>query len=184
LQAQKIFEMKHSKEYSIPFKGLKLGKHQFKYLVEKKFFDAYQYDDFLDSNVEVILNFVKKNTLFELQFTVSGTVLVNCDVSGEEYNQPINGELDLIVKFGNEFNNDNEEILIIPHNEYELDVSQYIYELIVLSVPIKRIHPQVVDGTLKSKALDKLVKMQNKADNKQIDPRWDKLKELIKDKKS
>jgi len=176
--------MKHSKEYSIPFKGLKLGEHQFRYLIEKKFFDTYQYDDFLDSNVAVTLNFVKKNTLFELQFTVSGTVLVNCDVSGEEYNQPINGELDLIVKFGNEFNNDNEEILIIPHNEYELDVSQYIYELIVLSVPIKRIHPQVVDGTLKSKALDKLVKMQNKADNKQIDPRWDKLKELIKDKKS
>ncbi len=176
--------MKHSKEYSIPFKGLKLGEHQFRYLIEKKFFDTYQYDDFLDSNVVVTLNFVKKNTLFELQFTVSGTVLVNCDVSGEEYNQPINGELDLIVKFGDEFNNDNEEILIIPHNEYELDVSQYIYELIVLSVPIKRIHPQVVDGTLKSKALDKLAKMQNKADNKQIDPRWDKLKELIKDKKS
>ncbi len=184
MQAQKIFEMKHSKEYSIPFKGLKLGAHQFKYLIEKKFFDAYQYDDFLDSNVEVTLNFVKKNTLFELQFIATGTVLVNCDVSGEEFNQPINGDLNLIVKFGDEFNNDNEEILIIPHNEYELDVSQYIYELIVLSVPIKRIHPQVLDGTLKSKALDKLEKMQNKAENKQIDPRWDKLKELIKDKKS
>ena len=184
MQAQTIFEMKHSKVYSIPFKGLKLGKHKFKYLIEKKFFDAYQYDDFLNSNVEVTINFVKENTLFELHFTAIGTVLINCDVSGEEFNQPIKGELDLIVKFGDEFNNENEEILVLPHNEYEIDVSQYIYELIVLSVPVKRIHPQVADGTLKSEALDKLAKMQYKEEHKQMDPRWEKLKELLKDKKS
>ena len=184
MQAQKIFEMKHSKEYNIPFKGLKLGKHQFKYLIEKEFFDTYKYDDFLDSKVEVTLDFDKKNTLFELLFAIKGTVLVNCDVSGEEYNQPIDGTLTLIVKFGDEYNNDNEEILVISHNEYELDISQFIYELIVLSVPIKRIHPGILDGTLKSKALDKLAKIQDKAQNKEIDPRWDKLKELIKDKKS
>jgi len=183
LQAQKIFEMKHSKTYKIPFKGLKLGKHQFNYSIDKKFFDAYNYDDFIDSNVHVKVDFIKKNTLFELFFTIDGTVLINCDVSGEEYHQPLNGTLKLIVKFGDEFNNDNDEILIIPHNEYELDISQYIYELIVLSVPIKRIHPRVLDGTLKSKAIDKLEKLQNKS-KKDTDPRWDKLKELIKDKKS
>jgi len=184
LQAQKIFEMKHSKEYVIQFKGLKLGKHQFKYLIEGKFFDSYQYNDFLDSNIEVTLDFNKQNTLFELFFTIKGSVLVNCDVSGEEFNQHVNGSLDLIVKFGNEFNNDNEEIIIIPHNEYEIDVAQYIYELIILSVPIRRIHPKVLDGSLKSKAIDKLAKLQKKAQKKDIDPRWDKLKELIKDKKS
>ncbi len=176
--------MKHSKEYTIPFKGLKLGKHQFNYLIEKKFFDAYKYDDFIESNVHVNLTFNKRETLFELSFTIDGTVLINCDVSGEEYQQHLNGELDLIVKFGDEYNDDNEEILIIPHHEYELDVSQYIYELIILSVPIKRIHPGIVDGTLHSKALEKLERLQEKASKKEIDPRWDKLKELIKDKKS
>ena len=177
--------MKDSKKYIIPFKGLKLGKHQFNYLISKKFFESYPYDDFIDSNVNVLLDFNKKNTLFELNFTATGIVRINCDVSGEEYNQPIQGSLKLIVKFGDTYNNDSEEILIIPHNEYELDISQFIYELIVLNVPIKRIHPGVEDGSLKSKALDKLTKMQEKAKNKDnIDPRWDKLKELIKDKKS
>ena len=90
--------------------------------------------------------------------------------------------MNLIVKFGDEFNNDNEEILIIPHNEYELDISQYIYELIILSVPVKRIHPKIVNGTLKSDTIDKLKKMQEKAEKKDTDPRWDKLKELLKDK--
>ncbi len=182
MHAQKIFEMKHSKEYIIQFKGLKPEKHQFNYLVEKKFFDAYKYDDFIDSNVEVLLDFNKGATIFELLFSISGSVLINCDVSGEEFNQSIEGSLNLIVKFGDEFNNDNEEILIIPHNEYELDISQYIYELIILSVPVKRIHPKIVNGTLKSDTIDKLKKMQEKAEKKDTDPRWDKLKELLKDK--
>ena len=172
--------MKQSKEYVVPFRGLKLGKHQFKYVVEKAFFETYQYDDFIDSNVEVLLDFNKQGTIFELLFTIKGTVLLNCDVSGEEYNQPVKGTLNLLVKFGDEYNYDNEDILIIPQNEDELDVSQFIYELIILSVPVKRIHPGVLDGTLKSKALDKLREMKEKV--KTIDPRWDKLKELIKDK--
>ena len=174
--------MKQSKEYVVPFRGLKLGKHQFKYVVEKAFFETYQYDDFIDSNVEVLLDFNKQGTIFELLFTIDGTVLLNCDVSGEEYNQPVKGTLNLLVKFGDEYNYDNEDILIIPQNEDELDVSQFIYELIILSVPVKRIHPGVLDGTLKSKALDKLREMKEKVKEKTIDPRWDKLKELIKDK--
>lgn len=177
--------MKHSKEYTIPFKGLKTGAHQFNYLIKKKFFDAYKYDDFIDTNVFVTLDFIKKNTLFELFFSINGTVLVNCDVSAEEFNQDIKGELKLIVKFGETFNDDNEDILVIPHNEFELDVSQYIYELIVLSVPIKRIHPGVIDGTLKSESLEKLAKLEEEQTKKsEIDPRWEKLKELIKDKNS
>lgn len=184
MQAQKIFEMISSKDYIIPFEGLKLGNHQFQYSIKRTFFDVYKYDDFLDSTIKVVLDFNKKNTLFELRFNILGTVLINCDVSGEEFNQPLDGSLDLIVKFGDEYNNENEEVLILPHNEYEIDISQYIYELIILSVPVKRIHPKIIDGTLKSKAIDKLAKLQENANNKDTDPRWDKLKELIKDKKS
>ncbi len=173
--------MKHLKEFIIQFEGLKTGMHQFKYLIEKKFFESYQYDDFIESNIKVVLDFNKKDSLFELYFKANGTVLINCDVSGEEYNQVIHGELKLIVNFGNEFNDEHEDILIIPRNDYQLNVAQYIYELIVLNVPVKRIHPKVIDGTLKSEALDKLKKFQRQSEKKEIDPRWDKLKELIKD---
>ena len=51
----------------------------------------------------------------------------------------IDGVLDLIVKFGPEYNDEHDEILILPHEVYEMNVAQYIYELIVLSVPSKRI---------------------------------------------
>mgnify|MGYP001022005601 CR=1 FL=1 len=74
-------------------------------------------------------------------------------------------------------------------------IAQYIYEMIVLSIPLKRVHPGVKDGTLQSEALEKLktmtakkeVKEKNKENKQQqnqenIDPRWDKLKQLLTDK--
>jgi uncharacterized metal-binding protein YceD (DUF177 family) len=50
----------------------------------------------------------------------------------------VKGKMKLIVRFGEEFNNDNEELLILPHGEFEIDIAQYIYEMIVLSVPLRR----------------------------------------------
>jgi uncharacterized metal-binding protein YceD (DUF177 family) len=92
------------------------------------------------------------------------------------------------VQFGDEYNNDNDELLILPHGEHQIDFSQYIYEMIALSIPLKRIHPGVKDGTLQSEALEKLKKLQIKEvkdkDKKEddIDPRWDELKKLLTDK--
>ncbi len=114
-------------------------------------------------------------------------VNVNCDLSNEPYDQKIKGSLQLVVKFGQEFNDENEDILIIPHGEYEINIAQYIYELIVLSVPSKLIHPGVKDGTLKSDILEKLEELSpkdldEKENSEEIDPRWNKLKKLLTDK--
>ena len=79
-------------------------------------------------------------------------------------------------------------MLILTHGEHEIDVEQYIYEMIALSVPLKRVHPGVKDGTLQSEALTKLNELkvkEQKEESKQeedIDPRWDKLKKLLTDK--
>ena len=52
--------------------------------------------------------------------------------------------------------------------------------MIVLSLPTKKIHPGVIDGTLKTDIIDKLKELQPKKEqnNNSIDPRWDKLKGL------
>ena len=172
------------KEYIIQFVGLKLGKHSFDYKIEKKFFSFFEYDEFNDANVDVAVVLNKKTTLLELLFTISGTVNVNCDLTNEPFDQVINNTYELIIKFGNEFNDENEEILIIPHGEYEINIAQYIYEFIVLSIPSKLIHPGVEDGTLKSDILEKLEELRPKAlkDNAEIDPRWNTLKKLLTDK--
>ena len=114
-------------------------------------------------------------------------VNVNCDTTNEPYNQKIKTDFDLVVKFGEEYNDENEDILIIPHGEYEVNVAQYIYELIVLSLPAKRIHPGIADGTLQSDILKKLEELspkglEEKEKTEEIDPRWNTLKKLLTDK--
>lgn len=183
--------MKDLKDFDISFRGLKDGLHQFEYEIEKEFFDFFNYDEFYNSTVKVILSFLKKPTMFELNFNCNGWVEVNCDVTSELFQQPIKSSIDLIVNFGDEFNDENEDLLIIPHSEFKLNIAQYIYEAIVLSVPIKRIHPGVNDGTLESIVLDKLKELEIKIEEEQqeddthkdIDPRWDKLKEYTNRKK-
>jgi uncharacterized metal-binding protein YceD (DUF177 family) len=178
--------MRELKNYNIQFVGLKEGKHQFDYSIDNKFFEAFNYDEFTSSSINVSLHFVKKSTLFELNFISEGFVEIPCDVSNELYHQEIDSEMPLVVKFGPEFNDDNEEILILPHEAYEFNAAQFIYEMIVLAVPNKRVHPKILDGTLKSEALNKLKELEIKKEKTAAtaDPRWDKLKNLITEKKT
>ncbi|MEM6516256.1 MAG: DUF177 domain-containing protein [Bacteroidota bacterium] len=180
--------MKPLKEYTIPYVGLKLGKHHFDYQIDKTFFEHFEYDDFNDADLKTNLVFEKKTTLLELNFNVLGSVNLNCDLTNEPYNQPVEGQYKLVVKFGIEYNDEFEDILILPHGEYEINVAQYIYETIILGIPAKRVHPGVEDGTLDSDILKKLEELSPKLeDEKQktsedIDPRWDTLKKLLTDK--
>ena len=176
--------MKH-KEFSIPFSGLKQGKHNFNFEIDNTFFDSFEYDDFNDAklNLDVLLN--KTSVMMELDFEITGTVNVDCDITSEAYDQEISSELRLVVKFGDEYNDEDDEILVLPHGEHQVNVAQFVYEMAVLAVPQKRVHPGVEDGTLKSELLDKLNELQpkEKKDNKEeSDPRWDELKKLLTDK--
>ncbi|WP_395054233.1 YceD family protein [Flavobacterium sp.] len=180
--------MKVTNEFLIPFIGLKLGKHQFDFQINKAFFDNFDYHEYENCDIKVTVILDKKSTILELSFKHKGTVYVPCDLTNEMFNLPIKGKINLVVQFGENFNNDNEELLILPHGEFQIDVSQYIYEMIVLSVPLKRIHPGIKDGTLKTETLDKLTELSVKKAKKEvqqeenIDPRWDKLKQLLTDK--
>ncbi|UZO81677.1 DUF177 domain-containing protein [Aquimarina sp. ERC-38] len=180
--------MKPLKEYTIPFVGLKIGVHQFDYIIDNSFFEHLAYEEFNSASVKVDLAFEKKSTLMELNFKAQGTVNVNCDVTNEPFDLAVQNELFLVIKFGAEFNDENEELLILPHGDYQVNVQQYIYELIVLGVPLKRVHPGVEDGSLDSDILDKLEELHpggrdNKKDRqeKETDPRWDQLKNLLND---
>jgi len=173
------------KGYSIPFSGLKQGKHKFDYTIDNTFFESFEYNEFNNVAINVAVELNKMSTMLELEMKANGIVNVNCDVSSEPYDQDISSELELVVKFGDEFNDENEEILIIPHGEHQVNIAQYIYEMLVLAVPSKRLHPGVLDGTLQSKAVDKLNELQpreEKENKEDTDPRWDALKKLKTDK--
>ncbi len=172
--------MRPNSKYKIEFAGLKIGDHQFKFNADNKFFDKFNFSDFNDINVNIDIKLTKKSTLLELTFILRGSVNINCDLSNESFNLPITNEANVVVKFGQEYNDEDDEILILPHGEHKLYVDQYIFELIVLSLPSKRIHPGVLDGSIKSEILDILEDLKPKENNNLEDPRWEKLKNLKK----
>ena len=59
--------------------------------------------------------------------------------------------------------------------------------MIILAVPVKRVHPGIKDGSLNSDILKKLEELspklkETKEKEEDIDPRWNTLKKLLTDK--
>ena len=169
------------KEFTLPFVGLKDGKHEFKFSIGNKFFEQFEFNDFNEAHLEGRLILDKKPSFLELHFDVQGNVSLSCDVTTEWFNYDMNTQFDLIVKFGIPQENPSDEILILPEGSYQINVAQQFYEMIVLSLPLKRVHPGIEDGTLKSEILNKLKALEPKEEklNGQEDPRWNKLKDLL-----
>ena len=86
-------------------------------------------------------------------------------------------EFELVVKFGDEYNDEDDERLILPQGEYKLNVAQYLYEMAVLSIPQKNVHPDVLSGKIAPEFIvdeePEIIEEEN------LDPRWDKLKDLL-----
>ena len=175
--------MMKNKEFSIPFAGLKTGKHEFEFSIDNTFFEDFDYNEFNDAQIGVVVTMNRLSTMLELEIKGKGTVNLNCDLTSEPFDQHIEALLDLVVKFGEEFNDEDDEILVIPHGEHQVNIAQYVYEILVLAIPQKRIHPGVLDGSLQSDILKKLEELKPRETRKseETDPRWDALKDLKTD---
>jgi uncharacterized metal-binding protein YceD (DUF177 family) len=132
--------MSHSdKFYDIPFVGLKIGKHQFNYEIEDAYFDGLEYSLVQKGKLTVALELEKKETMMLANFKVQGLVYAECDRCTAPLELEINGEYNLIYKFGLEEAED-ETLVVLHPDEYQINVKAPIYELIIISLPIRKIH--------------------------------------------
>jgi uncharacterized metal-binding protein YceD (DUF177 family) len=111
----------------------------------------------------------------------NGKIHLNCHVSNEPFEYMQKHNMKLVVKFSSELSDDNEELLVLPVGQTQINVGKYLFEMIVLSLPIKIIHPGVKDGSLETETLKRLREYESNVLDKKdkSDPRWDKLKDLI-----
>ena len=170
--------MKSISTHKIEFAGLKVGKHQFNFELNKEFFENFSFFDFNNINLKVDVDLTKKSNLLELNFHAKGSVNVNCDMTNEPFDMPFDKEDFLVVKFGQEYNDEDNEILVLPFGEHKIILDQYLYELVILSLPRKRVHPGVEDGTLESEIIEILDELKPSGLGLESDPRWDKLKKI------
>ena len=173
--------------YNVSFAGLSLGKHEYEFPITQPFFDLFEFEqDFRnpDLNLQLILD--KKNNFLELFFDLSGSVEVDCDLTNEPYRDELKGNSEIIVKFGEEFDDSDDEIWVIPRGEFQINIAQMVYEMTLLALPTKRIHPDVQSGKSHSEMLDLLNRytLQNdeisdsESNDQETDPRWEALKKL------
>lgn len=166
--------------YSIPFIGVKLGVHEFDFEIGDQFFV-----DFLGSPVEkcdlkIHLSLEKQEGLLQLTFDIEGTVNVPCHLCGQEFDMELLDQHNLLVKQedarATEDIHDEEEIIYISRNETKLEIAQWIYEFIILSLPMQIVHPlnEKGEGTCDKAALTLIKNMAHKEESG-TDPRWDAL---------
>lgn len=178
--------MSSENEYVIQFSGLKLGLHSFDFEIGKEFFESFEYSDIQECKVKVDMSMEKSSTMMVLLFDVNGNINNPCDRCLEEVELPIEGNYRQVVKFSDfEEESQDDEIIILPSAEYEIDVKKLIYDFIMLSIPLKRAHEEgECDEELANELNAYLVEelpeeiTDTETDEEDIDPRWEALKDL------
>ncbi len=178
--------MDRLRNYGIPFKGLKEGKHQFDYEINADFFQLFEQPLIEKGEVKVIVELNKSSALLTLKFKIEGTVETVCDKCLEAMTLPVENETLLYVKFGDEYDEPTDEIIVLPHDEHEINVAQLVYEFICVVLPIRHVHVDDENGnaTCNAEMLNQLNNylVEERTEEEQdddMDPRWAALKNLV-----
>ncbi|MDA9986732.1 DUF177 domain-containing protein [Crocinitomicaceae bacterium] len=164
-----------NKDLEIPFVGLKQGVHNFEFEIDRSFFDAFPYSIIEEGKITVELSLDKKDALMVGEYKIKGFVVSNCATCNESFNAPINGEMTIYYKFGEEQEED-ENLVVLTSEVYKIKPEQQIYELITVSL---NANPRHKEGECNEEVLSLLRSYQIRDEKEEkIDPRWDKLNKL------
>jgi uncharacterized protein len=163
--------------YKIPFRGLKTGTHRFDLEAGAKFFEMNKSDQILTGKVRVQVDLEKQERMLVLWFTLEGSVSTLCDRCNEPLEIPVSGKERLILKFGETYEEQSDEVQIIPETATRFDAGPFIFEYIHLLMPLKRVHPDDDRGnsTCDPQALKKLEELSHPPPG---DARWEALEKL------
>lgn len=137
----KYVQMDVTQRYSIAYKGLKPGVHTFDFEVDGELFRAFESQEIKDGRCKVTVEMERSETQLVLEIGIRGEVVVECDRCLDDCTIPVEYDGELLVRISNEEGEYDGEVMWILPVEDEVDLSQYIYESIVLSLPYRRVHP-------------------------------------------
>ena len=183
--------MKKLDEYSIAFKGLKEGEDLFEYDLDDAFFSLFEASQIKTGHLKASVKLNKQEQMLIFEFHIEGQVDSICDRCLDQVELPVQYDGKLFVKFGDTYDEPTEEIIVLPHEEHTINIARYLYEFIIISLPLRHLHPTDAEGHSGCNQemlnqLDRyLINKPDTDDSEQeedpIDPRWAALKKL-KDK--
>lgn len=186
-------------DYKLPLKSLPEGVHSFEYHLDKKFFENMESPDIHDADLHVTLSVTYKRDLYTLDFAITGTITLICDRCLDDLVMPVDTDYHINVRYGEDYNDEADDLLVIPESDNYLNVAYMLYDTVALTIPIKHVHPlgkcnrqmsQMLkkhrarptgeDGDLEDRLIDEMEVMDDSADVSETptDPRWDALRGL------
>ena len=111
--------------FIVNLKGLSRGESRFEWEAGAEFFESFGNEDILDAQVKAEATVVNKGARIEVNCSLEGSVTVPCDRCLD----------DLVLEFSAGF-----EETYIPEGT-ELDLGQDVYDFVIISLPIVRVHP-------------------------------------------
>ncbi len=165
----------------------KLANKQYQYHIDKSFFDHFENSPVKQGDLKIEVTFDKQESLITCLFDIYGTIELECDRSLEKFDYPVKIHERVLYQYGEEEQDLSDDIIIITNNTQKINVAQHVYEFIVLSVPMRKIHPKYADEEnpfvegeiiFSSSTGQQPDEDTKKDDNEPIDPRWNVLKNL------
>ncbi len=165
--------------YDIPLSGLKEGSHLYDFDIDRDFFGSYDRSEIKECDIKIRAILVKRSAHMELTIAIGGRVMIACDRCLEDYWQEIESKDTLLIKYGDQWEEVDDEVVMIPYGENSFELSQFIYEFAHLALPMQRIHPDNKNGESSCDPImmEKLNEHLPERDDN-IDPRWKELGKL------
>jgi uncharacterized metal-binding protein YceD (DUF177 family) len=179
LQSFKTSVMTSKREYEIAFVGLKQGEHEYHYTLEDTFFKEKGAEDVENMHATVKLTLDKNVGFMILKFQTGGNAQVNCDRCGNLTQVQLWDEFQMIVKLienPEEMNEQEEDadVFYIARSESHLEVSNWLYEFVILSIPVQNIcgEDEQKQSLCNKDVLAKLNEMQIKVEEQKGNSIW------------
>jgi len=167
----------HPDQYQIAFSGLNPGTHLFDFQIGDSFFEQLQDAEIKGGQVSVIVTMAKEERMMDLYLEISGQVRVACDRCNELMDMEVDGRERLIIKLGDHYYEESEDVQVIPDTAHQFDLGPFMYEYIHLLLPIRRVHPEDEAGN--SQCDPEIIrKLKELSESHMPDPRWEALKKL------
>ena len=163
------------RKFDINIKSLSDNKHDFSFIFLKDLFLFYDKSiDLKNIKGKCDLTINKRDNMMEMSFKIKGRVDLICDRSLKTFNYNVIKEENIIVKFGKLNEEINEEIISIKYNTAIFNISKYIYDFFLLSIPLKRLHPSLENEDI----IDTFVFSTKEVKSKKMDLRLALLKKI------
>ena len=173
--------VKKNSEYVVRFSELKDDTETFEFSLQDKFFKDFKSSEWENGRVNVVADVIKRPDGITIDFEMKGELTVLCDRCLDAFARPVQFSQRLFVKYGQEPKELDDNVVVISREENQIDMGKYFYEYLVLSMPVKRVHPNRMNGEsgCNREMIEKLEQHIMKNNIEDTDPRWDALKRLI-----